>query len=171
MDEQPVDDAKASPAELMRQAILRSADLMERVVSIPEWESIGCSRVLLRSPSAWRRFEWIAWYRQSADELLSSPGRDLAARNVASFVMCAHHPDTKEPLFTPDDIGSLLEHHADIIERLVAESIDVMGITPEAVDLGKRFPDRLPGPDVRSPAVREAGGDDADGDDGADERG
>jgi len=140
-DEAPQEPAERalSPAEAMRQALRRATDIVERVVDVPEWASIGAGKILLRSPSAWSRFEWIAWYQQHQTDDHGPDGGayDLAVRNIASLVMCAHHPDTREKLFTPEDIGWLLEHHENVIMRLVSESVDVMGVSPEAIELGK----------------------------------
>lgn len=129
-----------SPAELMRDRIRHSSDIFERIVEVPQWEAIGAGKILLRSVTARQRFEWIAWYRAHTEEfeaMKDGGARDLAVRMAATVVLTAHHPDTREPLFTADDIDWLLDKHEDVLDYLIGQGTEVMGINQEAVDLGK----------------------------------
>lgn len=136
----PAEPDLRTPAELMRDRIRQSSDIFERIVEVPQWASIGAGKILMRSVSARHRFEWIAWYRQHSEEyeaMADGGARDLAVRNAATVVLTAHHPDTREPLFTAEDIDWLLDKNEDVLNLLITQGVEVMGINQEAVDLGK----------------------------------
>lgn len=145
-----------SPAQELRASILEAVDLYERLEDVPEW---GC-KILLRSPTAMDRYEWLVWLWANEDELGKDSAREQAAKNALSLILVACHPDTGEKLFKPDDVWMLLQKSASVVNRLVnAASLTMLSATQEGVRPGEALVVGVPGPEISDAAGVEVGED------------
>jgi hypothetical protein len=126
--------------------ILEAKDLKETDVHVPEWRDMGAEWVVIREMTAYDR-DWIegsmlADAQSSEVTLKSGSGRDVAAENFRSKVVALSviHPETKERLFTTNQVFDLSKKSATAIARIADAAIELNAMSRKEVErLGEEY--------------------------------
>lgn len=123
--------------------IREADDIADTLVDVPEW---GVA-ILVRSPNG----------RERAELLNLIVSEDSDERRALLFPMTialtAHDPDTKERLFTREDVAWLAEKNGVVLQRVAEVGMRLAGLVADAVEEGKGGSSETPtaGTDSGSP--------------------
>jgi hypothetical protein len=118
---------------LTRDAILRADNLKTEEVHVPEWSdpASGSDVVLVRELRGRERDEWEA-------SLAVQRGRqmvpDVANMRAKLAARCIIDPDSREPLFTQQDVAALGELSAAALDRVFEVASRLSGLGDSAVE-------------------------------------
>jgi len=112
-----------------RNRILTAKDRREEIITVPEWDGVD---ILLIGMNAEQRATQI-------EELTSSGGKPKIANLYPdAIIACAYDPESREPIFGPEDRGELQLHSAAVIERIALRALELSGMAPGAVEAAKK---------------------------------
>jgi predicted molibdopterin-dependent oxidoreductase YjgC len=121
-------------AYLGRDAILRATTLKTQEVRVPEWADpkSGADVVLVQELRGRERDEFEA-------SLVVDPGNGKAYKDVRNIraklvARCIVDPDTREPVFTRDDVAALGELSAAALDRVYGAAAKLSGLSDEDVE-------------------------------------
>lgn len=119
---------------LGRDAILRAVTLKTAEVKVPEWADpeSGADVVLVQELRGRERDDFEA-------SLVVDPGHGRAykdVRNIRAKLVsrCIVDPDTREPVFTKDDVAALGELSAAALDRVYEAAAKLSGLSDEDVE-------------------------------------
>jgi len=107
----------------IKERIKQAKDLKSEIITIPEWDNV---KIEIRTITAKQRAELF----QSA---MKDGSFDQQTLQMGQVISCCYDPDTKEKIFTYDDISWLLEKASGPIEKIVNKMVRMSGLTPDAV--------------------------------------
>lgn len=103
----------------MRDEILKKVDLAEETVYIPQWETY----LIVRALSASERSRVV---RMAFDDK-GNPKFDSGLIGPL-LIASVRDPETKEKVFTPDDMDALLEKNAQALQKLFEVAARLAGL-------------------------------------------
>jgi hypothetical protein len=106
----------------LRDTILNADDIESRTVDVPEWGV----KLELRTPTVRARGEIISAFMRQDGEAAGTV--DVTNMNPVLVVMTAHDPETGELVFTRDDVDTLMEKSAAVMERLGEIALELAGL-------------------------------------------
>ena len=109
----------------LRDKILEAQDIERKIVDVPEWGV----KVEVRSPTGADRAAVVA--------IVNSPDADAHLLYPALLIPSLFDPETGERLFSEDDGEELNKKNGVVLERLATVALELVAITPEAVEAGK----------------------------------
>lgn len=121
-------------AYLGRDAILRATTLKTEEVRVPEWmdPESGADVVLVQELRGRERDEFeVSMVVEPAVGKAYRDVRNLRAKLVAR---CVVDPDTREPVFTRDDVAALGELSGAALERVYAAAVKLCGLSDQDVE-------------------------------------
>jgi len=114
---------------LNKDQILQAIDAKTIEFDIPEW---GGS-ILLRGMTGKARNDYEHWAAQQTQQKVP----DYRGIRERLIISCAVD-DNGKPLFTQDDIESLAEKNADIIDRLHSKCQEICGMAADSVEVAEK---------------------------------
>jgi hypothetical protein len=91
----------------LRETILATVDVGEEIVTVPQW---GDVKILVRGLTAGQRFT----VYHNPDGTM----KDWSRTSSELVAACSFDPDTKERIFTPEDVDLLLKKNSFAVEKL-----------------------------------------------------
>lgn len=118
---------------LGRDAILKATALKAEEVRVPEWTDpeTGADVVLVQELRGRQRDEWEASLRVQRGSQVVADTANMRAKLVAR---CIVDPDSREPLFTQQDVAALGELSAAALDRVYEVAARLSGLNAGAVE-------------------------------------
>ena len=110
----------------LRDQILAASDIERRVVTVPEW---GDAKVEVRSPTGADRAAVVS--------IINTADPDPTLLYPALLIPSLYAPETGERLFSDDDAEALNAKNGIVLERLATVALELVAVTPEALEAGK----------------------------------
>jgi len=129
---------------LGRDAILRATALKTEEVRVPEWmdPGSGADAVLVQELTGLGRDEWEA---SLAVQRGGTWVRDVANMRAKLVARCVVDPDTREPLFTQQDVHALGGLSAAALDRVADAAYRLSGLNEAAVEDAAKNSGTAPG--------------------------
>ncbi|MDQ0168447.1 hypothetical protein J2S11_004409 [Bacillus horti] len=108
----------------MREKILAVKDIKEKVVHIDEWET----EVLIRGLNGAKRA------RLLQNNIDKQGAINFERMYPELLILTVHDPESKEPVFQPEDRDALNAKNGGVIEKLVQVAMTLSGLDAQAVE-------------------------------------
>ncbi|WP_202078276.1 hypothetical protein [Caldalkalibacillus salinus] len=108
----------------LREQILATQDIKEEVVDIPEWET----KVLVKGLNGAKRA------RLLQNNIDKQGNINFERMYPELLILTVHDPQSKEPVFQPEDRDALNAKNGGIIEKLVQTAMRLSGLESQAVE-------------------------------------
>lgn len=123
----------------LRSIISNIDDVVEKLLSIPEWKTKGSDgkdrvvQVMVRSLTSFERTQFIKAMNRNGVENI-----DFTKMYADLVILSARHPKTKRLLFKNADRGMLNTKHGGATERIAMCAADISGLSQKALDSMKK---------------------------------
>jgi hypothetical protein len=125
----PIEYLETEDETELRSLIFQTSDVLEELLTIPEWKVDGkVVRVLIRGLNA-RELTQFLQANMKNGEL------DLKKVYPEIVILTARHPVTKKLLFKPTDRDALLQKMGKAIDRIAMKASDLSGMSQRAQDV------------------------------------
>lgn len=108
----------------IREKILSSKDIKEEIIEIEEWDAT----VLIRGLNGAKRA------RLLQNNIDKQGAINFERMYPELLILTVHDPETKEPVFQPEDRDVLNTKNGGVIEKLVQVAMTLSGLDAQAVE-------------------------------------